>query len=129
MKRLFRLSRSAAQKDAVDSSVPTNVGVHPKLHFELPAVPHPTPYYRLAITTAADALLLRPVISGISQPHSFVRIPWGDVVQPEEVNYGAEANESRSLAEADWSNAAIVHGILGCLQLTAGEWAAITHYQ
>lgn len=116
MKKLFRLSKAPVQKDSADSSLITSIGVHPKLNFELPAVPHPTPYYRIAILASADALLLRPAISGVSQPHSFVRIPWGDSVRPEEVSYGTDSGDAR----ADWSEAAVVYGILGCLQLTAG---------
>lgn len=118
MKKLFRLSKSPIQKDAIDPSAITTVGVRPKLNFELSAVPHPTPYYRIAVLASDDALLLRPVISGVSRPHSFVRIPWGASVQPEEVTYSTDSRDE----EANWNDAAIVFGILGCLQLTAGGY-------
>ena len=93
------------------------MGVHPKLNFELPAVPHPTPYYRLALLAATEGLLIRPVISGVSRPHAFIRIPWSDDIHPEEITYGPESPHT----EANWNDAAVVYGILGCIKLTAGE--------
>lgn len=120
MKKLFRLSKPPVQKESLDSSLSTGVGVHPRLDFQLPPVPHPTPYYRIALIAASDGLLLRPVISGVLKPHAFVRIPWGNDIQPEEINYGPESANVNT-TEASWNDAAVVYGILGCVRLTAGE--------
>ena len=117
MKKLFRLSQKPPPP-GVASSPPGNsalsVGLHPTFNVNVPPVPHPTPYYRIAILATKDALLLRPAIPGVSTPHSYVRIPWGNNFDLEDVSDQSE--ESRE----NWDAAAIVFGILGCLKLTTG---------
>lgn len=120
MKKLFRLSQKPQPLEAVPPVATTSalsaaaVGLHPKLNVTLPPVPHPTPYYRIAILATKGALLLRPLIPGVSKPHYHVRIPWGDSFNIEELPGNAEG------ADEAWGDAAIVFGILGCLKLTSG---------
>lgn len=91
----------------------TTVSLQPK--FMLPPVPHPCPYEHIAIVATSNGLLLRPQLPKGVLPESHVRIAWGKEGQIEDVH------DSGEIDGVDWSESAIVYGIVGILNLFAGE--------
>lgn len=78
----------------------------PKL--AVPAIPHPSPYRRLAVIATEDGLLIRPELPNHLQSRSYVRIPWGKAGIAQEV-----------FGDADWEGTPI-YGIIGILKLYHG---------
>ncbi|THH10834.1 hypothetical protein EW145_g1054 [Phellinidium pouzarii] len=117
MKSIFRFSQLPPPIDHPASEAVANNGLRPK--FIVPPVPHPTPYHRLAILATEDGLLLRPIIPGGSSPSSCVRIPWG-------CNFGVEELSTDTGSEDyDWDGAAVVFGVLGCLNLNSAAYVLV----
>ncbi|EJD05667.1 uncharacterized protein FOMMEDRAFT_139037 [Fomitiporia mediterranea MF3/22] len=119
MKKFLRLSQKPPPPDSITPSPATtavSVGLHPSFSVSIPPIPHPTPHYRISVLSTKDALLLRPLIPGASPPHSYVRIPWGSDFQIEEISEASDES---------WDEAAIVLGILGCLNLTSGAYILV----
>lgn len=122
MKKLFRLSQKPSTPDAMSSAAGNSalsVGLHPKFNVIVPPVPHPTPYYRIAILATKHALLLRPAIPGVTTPQSCVRVPWGNTLDLENVS------DQPKDSEENWDAAAVVCGIIGCLKLKTGMLSGI----
>lgn len=78
----------------------------------MPPTPHP-PHDHIALLVTNGGLLLRPHVIGATL-ESHVKIAWGKQVQvTEQPGDGDEAG--------DWSEAVIVYGIVGALELLEGE--------
>lgn len=122
MKKLFRLNEKRRASESRLSDVPrgvTNsfhVGLEPK--YIVPPVPRPGPYQRIAILATRSGLLLRPAIPANARPDTHVRISWGNTLEVQEVQGDGESDG------ADWSQAAIVFGVLGTVKLYSGMLSA-----
>ena len=83
-----------------------STGLQPK--YTVPPVPHPCPYDHIAVLVASDGLLLRPHFDPPTRPESHLRIAWGKPAKVESLD------EAEGL---DWSNAVIIYGLVGILEL------------
>lgn len=92
----------------------TLVGLHPRLLDNISTVLHPTPYYRIAILATSDGILIRPLIPGVVTPETYIRIPWGDKLNVQELS-----SHTTTVDPIKWNSAAVAYGILGCLELTS----------
>ena len=86
-----------------------------KPQLKVPAIPHPAPFHRVAVLASKEGLLLCPYAPGITTPNKYVRVPWGVVAEIQEVDGHAEPPK-----DIDWSDAAVVYGILGIVKLFNG---------
>ncbi|KAI0062325.1 hypothetical protein BV25DRAFT_670160 [Artomyces pyxidatus] len=123
MKRLFSKKKSAPPSPIVAPPPPPpmpvvhTTGLQPK--YLVPPVPHPRPHDHIALVPTADGLLLRPHSADGSHSGSHVRIAWGKTPKVEELDGDADS--------ANWSEGAIVYGIVGVLELyTASHLLVIT---
>lgn len=97
---------------AQPASVAHTTGLQPR--FVVPPVPHPCPHEQLALVASSDGLLLRPYLNARTAPESYVRIAWGKDPLVEEIKDGGD------IEGVDWSEAAMVYGIVGMLNLFTG---------
>ncbi|KAL5511494.1 hypothetical protein ACEPAH_4711 [Sanghuangporus vaninii] len=120
MKKLFRTSQKLPLSDgtSVAANSATAVGLRPRFNVTIPPVPHPTPYYRIAVLATPNALLLRPIIPGVSVPHSYVRVAWGSSFEMEELSTPTDDSVL-------WNEAAVVFGVLGCLKLVTNAYILV----
>ncbi|KAF7440628.1 hypothetical protein PC9H_000974 [Pleurotus ostreatus] len=88
----------------------THPGLKPK--YTVPPVPHPCPYEHIALLASGKGILLRP--HGVKHPAKHVLLRWGKEVIIDEVD-GPGDSEG-----ASWSDATIVYGIVGLLNLYSG---------
>lgn len=118
MKKLFRINEKRRSSESRLSDVPRgvassfHVGLEPK--YTVPPVPRPGPYQRIAILATRSGLLLRPAIPVNARPDTHVRISWGNTLEVQEVPGDGESDGT------DWSQAAIVFGVLGTVKLYSG---------
>lgn len=121
VKQFFQpqITQKSATSDFSASPITAHsVGMLPK--FTVPPVPHPTPHYRLAVLADANGLLIRPMIQGVKRPGSLICISWGTSLTIQELPIECEENN-----RPDWSEAAVVYGILGCLKLNSSTSALL----
>ena len=127
MKKIFRTSQKpiSSNRDNTQSTLggTTLVGLHPRLLDSISTVLHPTPYYRIATIATNEGLLIRPLIPGVHTPETYLRIPWGDKFNIEELS-----SHTNAVDPAQWSSAAVTYGILGCLELTSCTAASLQLY-
>ncbi|PAV23487.1 hypothetical protein PNOK_0055500 [Pyrrhoderma noxium] len=118
MKKIFRTSQKSisSNRDNTQSTLggTTLVGLQPRLLDSISTVLHPTPYYRIATIATEEGLLIRPLIPGVRTPETYLRIPWGDKFNIEELS-----SHTNAIDPGQWSSAAVTYGILGCLELTS----------
>ncbi|KAL1677413.1 SacI homology domain-containing protein [Schizophyllum commune] len=88
--------------------------------FVIPPVPHPAPYHYLCLLARPEGLLVRPHLPGEGHDdlQSYVRVPWGSPVKAEEV----QVDEKNKI---DWSQGAVVYGLLGSLDLFSGAYVLV----
>ncbi|KAL1743446.1 SacI homology domain-containing protein [Schizophyllum fasciatum] len=88
--------------------------------FVVPPVPHPAPYHYLCLLARPEGLLIRPHLPGqeCDDVQSYVRVPWGSPVTAEEV----QADEHSRI---DWSEGAVVYGLLGSLDLFSSAYVLV----
>lgn len=122
-KRLFSSQATQRVSTAGLSVIP--IAAHPvrlQPNISVPPVPHPTPYHSLAILASSRGLLIRPVLGDNTESTSLLCIEWGPSGTIQELPCDCKEN---NLSESDWSNAAIVYGVLGCLRLFAGTLVSL----
>ncbi|PPQ63259.1 hypothetical protein CVT24_006784 [Panaeolus cyanescens] len=80
--------------------------------YVVPPVPHPCPYSHLALLVSSQGLLIRPHFADPDAPPSlsYIRISWGK---------GGSIEELQASTDEDlpWSEAVIVYGIVGIVEL------------
>lgn len=92
---------------------PIATGFEPK--YTVPHVSRPDPYDHLDVLVSSRGLLLRPHLSGRNHTEPYARISWGLAGKVELVE--DTAAEGSGL---DWSEAVVVCGVLGSLDLWTG---------
>jgi phosphatidylinositol 4-phosphatase len=123
MKNFFtKISKSPlAQKpawsglDFISGQVPAVPALQPK--FTVPPVPHPCPYDHIAVLVTVQGLLLRPHVPGIEQSGDYVQVAWAGGREDAKGVVVRAAGVDGEERVADWTESAIVYGIVGILEL------------
>ncbi|KAL0946733.1 hypothetical protein HGRIS_012912 [Hohenbuehelia grisea] len=107
-----KVATNQPQQAHLSNLVLPQAGLKPK--YTVPPVPHPSPHEYIGLLATRDGILLHP---HRAKDPSCLRIPWGTNAKVEEVNAVG--------GELDWSEAVIVYGIIGILDLFSGPYLLV----
>ncbi|TDL25045.1 hypothetical protein BD410DRAFT_718891 [Rickenella mellea] len=113
MKKLFRKSQGSPAPVPIQKIVHPSDSVFPTSlppKYTIPAIPHPC-HHKLSVLVTKEGLLLRPIVDGVNSVGAHLRLGWGKHVQLEELHGDGDGEGT------DWTQAAVIFGILGTMQL------------